>query len=307
MPLDESGVGEFVSEVFTDDIPATSDLNKVYDITKGKDYNVNYIIIDFLTQGVTDTPTLVEMLVKMGTMNIVTQGSGKWGTDLDFDDLYYRCIARNFEGKNQFIIGGGGGGDDFLGFRIILDAGGNLTINNELGWTPNLEAELKIKYGADAGLDNSTIRITKVGYRDGTPPKAVLAIDNAEITPNAKGDLHKFNVNSGELLQEYFAFLTTELNLATIQDITTFGIQELQLRPHDEESKLRILSYVNQMVDGINDDGADLIQQYVRKMFDPKFQGYGIALNKDDVIAIKAGVAEATRHYISRLQPIAVI
>jgi len=306
MTLSDSGVRELAYEVETFDVPATSDLTKRYALTKDRDFNLNYVIIDVLFQGATDEPTEAEKLTKMGTCNIITKGSGKWGTDLDFDDIYYRGLSRVSKGHKSYLIGDGGGDNDYHGMRFVLDAGGGLKVNNSLAWTPDLEAELQIIYGSDSGLDNSTIRLTKVGYR-GDAPQGVASVENREVTFGAKGDLEKFSVNEGEKLQDAFAFLTSELNLATIQDITTFGIQNLEIRPNDNEASKKILAYVNQMVDNIDDDAEGTGQQYIYKTFDPEFQGFGYPLHNNDKVAWKAGVAEATRMYITKLQPIVVI
>lgn len=302
MPLDYSGVKEVVQVVDTVDLPATTDLRKEINITKERDFYVNNIVLDYLFQGATDEPTEAEKLVKLGTCNIVTKSSlGKWGTDLDFDDLYYRYLARLRNGHKSFLIGDGGGDDDYHGMRIVLDAGGGKYINNTFAWRPDDEAILKILYGSDVGLDNSKLRYTINGYH-GSPPKAVASIENREVTFGAKGNLEKFSVNKGEILQELFAFLTTELNLATIQDTSVYGIQHVELRHNDQENQKEIIAYVNQMIDGIDDDAEGNLQQYVRKMFDPMWQGLGLGLKDNDKIAFVAGVAEATRMYVTKIQ-----
>ena len=286
-------------------INATSNLKQELEITKNRNYNVNYIILDFWFQGATDEPTEAEKLAKLGTWNIDTKGKiGKWKTNLDADDIYYRYLARNNNGHKSFLIGDGGGDDDFHGMRIVLDAGLDAKINNLCAWTPDMEAILKFEFGADSGLDNCELNYTLVGYR-GARPKYVASIENKETTPASAGDLVEFPCYNGEFLQEYFAFTTTELNLATIQDTTLFSVRELAYQPKGSKNHSQRLAYVNQMVDGIDDDAEGNLQQYVRYMLDKQFQGFAKPLADTDKITIEAGVSEAQRHYITKLQSLA--
>lgn len=297
------GIQQVVYKTEQMDLNGTTNLKQEIEITKDRDFYVNYVILDFWFQGATDEPTEAEKLAKLGTWNLNSLGAGQWKTDLDVDDLYYRYLARIEKGQPSFLIGDGGGDDDYHGMRIILDAGLGRSINSKCAWTPEQEAVLKMQLASDSGLDNSSVNYTLVGYK-GTAPTHSLSVENLENTYSNAGDLAKFSVQEGEILQEYFAFLTTEMNLATVQANNVYGIRNLQVRPNDQEADKVILSYVNQMVDGINDGGEGLIQQYARRSFDPDFDAFGIPLHNKDKVAIEGGVAEATRHYISKLQPI---
>lgn len=291
------------------EINGTNNLRQEINITKGRNSNFvcNYIELNFLFTGETDEPTEVEKLTKLNTFNIETKGSGTWKNNLNWSDIYYRYLARIENGRVSNLIGNGGGDNDLHGMKIILDAGLGAQVNSKCGWTKSLEAVLKLEFATDVGLDGSVVTYTLHGYEDGVKPTHVLAVENAEITPATAGDLYKFSVNEGEILQEFYAFLTTELNLATIQSRDDWGIRELTRRPNDQEAQKIILAYVNQMTDGINDSAEGTGQEFVRRSFDHGFDGFGIRLHANDKIAVEAGVNEAHRYYLSKLQPILAV
>jgi len=264
-----------------------------------EDFNVNYIQLDLNVAGQTDIPTLVELLAKLGTFDIKTKtGAGQWITGLDFNDFYYWYLAKYFQGGIPFLIGVGGGCNDLSGIRIILDAGCGLNISSKCGWTPDMEGKLKINYAADGAiLDAGELNLKWVGY-EGQRPSHCAEIRALTPTFTSAQEI-PVNFEAGDIWQEFFAFLTTELDLATLQATTAPTLEELQtFSGKQQKDKFDVFS----MIDNLTDLDDANMGQYAYLSHDRTWQGLGYLMESDPKIVAKGGTAaDAARLYFKML------
>ncbi len=266
------------------------------------DFHTNYIVLDATFLGQTDIPTLAEKLAKLGTFDIKTKnGVGQWITGLDFDDFYYWYQARYLQGQVGAFIGEGGGCNDISNIRVILDAGCKDNISSKCAWSQDSETVLRINYIADGAiLDNGELNIRYVGYK-GVRPNYTAGIKS--LTPTlTSGQEVDIEPQAGDILQEMFAFLTTDLDLATLQATTAPTLEELRIF---QGKKFETSFDVFSMVDGIdNSDDANLLQ-YVWLNLDKQSQGLGYLMEGVPKIQIKAGTAgDAGRFYFKLLEKV---
>jgi len=144
-----------------------------------------------------------------------------------------------------------------------------------------------------AWQSESELLATFCGY-EGTPPKAVAGIKSLTPTFTSAQEL-EVKPQAGDILQEFFGFLTTELDLATLQATTAPTLEELQIFSGKKQvDKIDVFT----MTDGIdNTDDANL-GQYVYRNFDRMSQGVGYLMENSPKIVAKAGTAaDAARLY----------
>jgi len=231
-----------------------------------KDFHVNWIEITASFQGVTDEPTEAEKLAKLGTYNIKTQsGKGSHITNQDFDDLFYWNHKRHFHGQSPFLAGDGGGDNDFHTLSLVIDAGCGRRINSTCGWAKDLNAKLEINFAADSGLDNTRVRVTFWGY-NGSRPKRVAKVKFLSETGTSGEEGSEIKFNDGDLLQEVFAFNTTEANLATIQTLDGYTVKEI--RVYDNGKDLSDRFYASELLTQLTDTVAGL-HEYSGISYDP--------------------------------------
>jgi len=264
------------------------------------DFHTNYIILDLHHVGETDITTLVEKLAKLGTFDIKTKsGLGQWITNIDFNDQYYYDLIKYWQGGIPFLVGAGGGDNDLSSVRVVIDGGSGGKVSSKVGWNKDDNAKLRINWGADgATQDENELHITWVGY-EGIAPRASLGIKS--LTPTlTSGQEIQIKPNGGDILQSIFGFMTTELDLATLQATTAPSIEEFRIfggKKHLETYD--IFSCIDNMLD-IDDAN---VGQYIFKDFDPASQGIGLLMENDPAIEIKAGTAgDAVRLYLRLLE-----
>jgi len=266
------------------------------------DFNVCYMLLSFTMQGdATDAPTLAEQLTKVGTIEVRTNnGLGQWLSALDADDLYYKTLQSLLQGAVPAIVGEGGGIDDLTSqVKILIDAGCGAKISSRCAWKPEQKAEIRINYAADAGLDTSEINIRYVGY-EGTPPAYVASLQNREVTPVSGGEV-EMKAKAGDMLSEFWGFITTDLDLATLQAYDAASIAKLRVM----SSKTQMSEFdVWGMVDKLdNSDDANILQ-YIFLDLDYAKQGIGHVMPPDPMIVALAGTAaDAVRLYAKVLEP----
>ena len=107
--------------------------------------------------------------------------------------------------------------------------------------------------------------------------------------------------NDGDLLQEVFAFNTTEANLATIQTLDGYTVKEI--RVYDNGKDLSDRFYASELLTQLTDTVAGL-HEYSGISYDPMLDGMGRPLNKESVLKILAGASDAMRVYTLVLERI---
>jgi len=105
----------------------------------------------------------------------------------------------------------------------------------------------------------------------------------------------------GDILQEFWAFITTDLDLATLQAYDAGSIAKLRIK----SGKTQMTEFdVFSMVDKLTELDDAALGQYVWFDLDYALQGLGHVMPADPKIVIKSGTpADAIRAYSKVLEP----